>query len=312
MTRILLTGATGQVGWELEQALRPIGAVVAPSRGACDLARPDTLARVVDDARPDIIVNCAAYTAVDKAEQETSLAFTVNADAPAELAKAGRRHGALFVHYSTDYVFDGRKDGAYAEEDAPGPLGAYGRSKLAGEMAVRESGADYLVFRTSWVYGARGSNFLRTILRLALEREQLRVVADQTGAPTWSRPVAEITVAALQLDLARRAAGTFESAVLHLTAAGSTSWHGFASAIVARASALGVALMCREVVPIETRDYPLPAPRPTNSRLSNAALVKRYGLEMPQWETSLGLCLSEWAALRDSGARAVDEDEARR
>lgn len=293
MSTILLIGGSGQVGWELARALMPLGTLVIPDRGQCDLATPQTLSNAVDEVRPDVIVNAAAYTAVDKAEEEPALAMTVNADAPAELAKAARRHGALLVHYSTDYVFDGRKQGPYTEEDLPNPLGAYGRSKLAGDCAVREVGADHLIFRSSWVYAARGKNFLRTMLRLAGEREQLRVVADQVGAPTWARLIAETTLLVLQQDLARRRKGRFEGGVINLTAAGSTSWHGFASAIIAAARARGAPMKCREVVPIATLDYLLPAPRPANSRLAGAKLAQRYELQMPAWEACMHLCLDE-------------------
>lgn len=297
--RILLTGATGQVGWELARTLLPLGTVMIADRATCDLARPQTLGTAIDAVRPDVIVNAAAYTAVDKAEEEPALAQAVNADAPGELAAAARRHGALLVHYSTDYVFDGGKAGPYEESDPADPLGAYGRTKLAGEQAVMESGADHIVFRTSWVYAARGRNFLRTILRLAGEREQLRVVADQFGAPTWARLIAETTALALQQDLASRREGAFFSEVVHLTAAGATSWHGFASAIVDTARALGMPLKCREVAAISTAEYPLPAPRPANSQLAGSRLGQRYGLQMPAWETCLQLCLAELCAAAD-------------
>ncbi len=293
MTRILLTGATGQVGWELARTLMPLGEVLAPERGQCDLARPESLGAVVDAVRPNVIVNAAAYTLVDKAEQEPDLAMTINAAAPAELAVAARRHGALLVHYSTDYVFDGTKSGPYLEEDPPRPASSYGRSKLAGEEAVRASGADHLILRTSWVFAARGKNFLKTILRLAGEREELRVVADQFGAPTWARLVAEVTALALQQDLTRRKNNRFESGTFHLTAAGETSWHGFASAIVEAARARGAMLKCRAIAPITTAGYPLPAARPANSRLSCARLAARYGLEMPRWERCMHLCLAK-------------------
>jgi len=293
MTRILLTGATGQVGWELARTLMPLGEVLAPERGQCDLARPESLGAVVDAVRPNVIVNAAAYTLVDKAEQEPDLTMTINAAAPAELAVAARRHGALLVHYSTDYVFDGTKSGPYLEEDPPRPASSYGRSKLAGEEAVRASGADHLILRTSWVFAARGKNFLKTILRLAGEREELRVVADQFGAPTWARLAAEVTALALQQDLTRRKNNRFESGTFHLTAAGETSWHGFASAIVEAARARGATLKCRAIAPITTAGYPLPAARPANSRLSGARLAARYGLEMPRWERCMHLCLAE-------------------
>lgn len=293
MTVVLLTGSRGQVGWELARTLMPLGRLVMPERAQFDLARPESLGALVDAVRPAVIVNAAAYTAVDKAEEEPDLAHAVNAGAPAELASAARRHGALLVHYSTDYVFDGTKSGPYSEEDAPRPSSVYGRTKLAGEEAVRASGAGHLIFRTSWVYAARGRNFLRTILRLAAEREELRVVADQVGAPTWARLIAEVTALALRQELPLRSKGGFEGGTFHLTAAGETSWHGFASAIVAAARKSGAALKCRAVVPITTAQYPLPATRPANSRLSGAKLAAHYGLEMPGWEYCLQQCLAE-------------------
>ena len=293
MLNILLLGANGQVGWELARTLMPLGRVIVPERNRCDLARPEQLTALVDALQPDVIVNAAAYTAVDKAEQEVNLAMAVNAEAPGALATAARRHGALLVHYSTDYVFDGTKAGAYSETDTPNPRSVYGRSKLAGEQAVRAAGADHLIFRTSWVYAARGKNFLRTILRLSGEREELRIVADQFGAPTWSRLIAEVTALALQQDLARRKTGAFDSGTFNLTAAGKTSWHGFASAIVSAAQAHGAASMCRTVVPITTAEYPLPAARPANSRLSGARLAERYALQMPEWDSCMQLCMAE-------------------
>jgi dTDP-4-dehydrorhamnose reductase len=296
MSTVLLTGAGGQVGWELARALMPLGTVVMPGRERCDLARPETLAKLVDEVRPQIIVNAAAYTAVDQAEKEPDLAMTVNADAPGELAAAGRKHGALLVHYSTDYVFDGRKAAPYLEDDPPNPLGAYGRSKLAGEEAIRAAGGDFLIFRTSWVYSARGRNFARTILRLAGELKTLQVVDDQVGAPTWARLVAETTALALHRDLALRRRGAFQSGLLNLTASGATSWHGFASAIVSAARERNAPLKCREVAPIPTAKYPLLARRPANSRLYCGMLKVRYGLAMPSWETGLRLVMDELGA----------------
>ena len=292
-TRILLLGSSGQIGWELARTLMPVGHVIAPERSQFDLANPATLTTLIDASQPHVIVNAAAYTAVDKAEHETSLAMTVNGRAPGVLATAACRHGALLVHYSTEYVFDGAKTGAYSEADAPSPGSAYGRSKLSGEEAVRAAGADHLIFRTSWVYAARGKNFLRTILRLAGEREELRVVADQFGAPTWARLIAEVTALTLHKELARRESGESGSGTFNLTAAGDTTWHGFASAIVAAARARGARLKCRAVVPITTAEYPLPAPRPANSRLSGAKLAQRYALEMPGWDCCMQLCLAE-------------------
>jgi dTDP-4-dehydrorhamnose reductase len=243
----------------------------------------------LDEVRPDVIVNAAAYTAVDKAESEPELAHAVNAVAPALLAQEAARRGALLIHYSTDYVYDGAKAAPYVESDKTNPLGAYGRSKLAGEEGIRASGCDHLIFRTSWVYAARGANFLRTILRLAAEREELRIVMDQIGAPTWARLIAEATALALRQALAERRHGRFESGLFHLACAGETSWHGFASAIVAGRSGLRV----KTVTPITTADYPLPAPRPANSRLDTSAFRARFGLALPDWRDCLPLCLEE-------------------
>jgi dTDP-4-dehydrorhamnose reductase len=286
---ILLTGKNGQVGWELQRALLPLGSVAAFGHRELDLADAAAVRRKLDEVRPDAIVNAAAYTAVDKAESEAELANAVNAAAPALLAQEAARRGALLIHYSTDYVYDGAKAAPYVETDRTNPLGAYGRSKLAGEAGIRASGCDHLIFRTSWVYAARGANFLRTILRLAAEREELRIVADQVGAPTWSRLIAEATAHALRQAMQERSGGTFDSGVFHLAAAGETSWHGFAAAIVAGRGGLRV----KTVTPITTADYPLPAARPANSRLDTAAFRARFGLALPDWRDCLQLCLEE-------------------
>ena len=291
MTTLLLLGASGQIGHELARTLEPLGNVVIPPRTSYDFTDPDSLRALVDAARPDAIVNAAAYTAVDRAESDPSAATALNAEAPARLALAAKACGALLVHYSTDYVFDGAKSTPYDEDDAPSPRSVYGRTKLAGEHAIRASGADHLVFRTSWVYSARGHNFLLTMLRLASEREALRVVDDQIGAPTWARTIAEATAAALVQELERRRA--FKSAILNLTASGATSWHGFASAIVAGARARGALIKSQEVVPIATADYPTAAQRPANSRLAGEKLRERYGLVLPAWQEALQLCLDE-------------------
>ena len=286
---ILLTGKNGQVGWELQRALLPLGRVAAFGHGELDLADPGAVRRKLDEVRPEVVVNAAAYTAVDKAESEPEQANAVNAAAPALLAQEAARRGALLAHYSTDYVYDGAKAAPYVESDKTNPLGAYGRSKLAGEEGIRASGCDHLIFRTSWVYAARGANFLRTILRLAAEREELRIVMDQIGAPTWARLIAEATALALRQALAERRHGRFESGLFHLACAGETSWHGFASAIVAGRSGLRV----KTVTPITTADYPLPAPRPANSRLDTSAFRARFGLALPDWRDCLPLCLEE-------------------
>ena len=297
--RILLTGAEGQIGWELRRALAPLGTVTALDRRGLDLAHAEAIRARVTEFDPQIIVNAGAYTAVDKAEAEPELAMAVNAAAPAVLAEEARRRGAALVHYSTDYVFDGEKDGPYVEDDAPRPLGAYGRSKLAGEQAVRTSGAPHLVFRTSWIYAARGRNFLLTLLRLAREREELRVVSDQFGAPTWAREVADATARVLarcaaEPDGPARAIGRL-GGLYHLTAAGRTSWHGFASAILEHVARLP-GVRAKRVTPIPTREYPTPAARPRNSVLSNARLAQHFGVTLPDWSASLPLCLAEAAA----------------
>jgi len=286
---ILLTGKNGQVGWELARTLLPLGRVAAFDHAGLDLADAGALRRTLDEVRPDVIVNPAAFTAVDKAESEPEQANAVNAAAPALLAQEAARRGALLIHYSTDYVYDGAKAAPYVETDPTGPLGAYGRSKLAGEVGVQVSGADHLIFRTSWVYAARGANFLRTILRLAAEREELRIVADQVGAPTWARLLAEATALALRQALAERRHGRFGSGLFHLACAGETSWHGFASAIVAGRGGLRV----KVVTPIATAEYPTPAKRPANSRLDTTAFRARFGLALPDWRDCLQLCLEE-------------------
>lgn len=280
MKRILLTGKNGQVGWELQRTLAPLGEVVAYNRTELDLADRDRLIAVIRDTKPDIIVNAAAYTAVDQAESDTAMAMAINAIAPGILAEEAKRLDALLVHYSTDYVFDGRKDGAYTEDDAPNPLNAYGRSKLVGEQAIAAAGGRHLILRTSWVFGNRGRNFLRTMLRLAAERDELRIVDDQFGAPTWSRMIAEAT--ALALARSAPAQGLF-----HLASRGETSWFGFAERIFALADASRPRL-----TPCTSADYPLPAQRPANSRLDSGRLAREAGLELPDWADALALCLS--------------------
>jgi dTDP-4-dehydrorhamnose reductase len=290
---ILLTGATGQVGWELQRTLASLGRVVAPGHAEFDLSRPETLAAAVRVIKPDLIVNPAAYTAVDKAESEQALAYAVNAEAPLALAKEARRLRITLVHYSTDYVFDGSQTGAYVENDRPSPLGVYGASKLAGEELVQASGADHLILRTSWVYAARGKNFLLTMQRLARERDKLSVVADQFGAPTWARSIAEATAQMLALWLAPGATAEDRkrlSGVYHMTCGGRTSWHGFAEAILQDMQARGESIPALKA--ISTAEYPTPAQRPANSVLSNEKLERSFGIRMPNWDTALMLCLA--------------------
>jgi len=292
--KILVTGANGQVGWELARTLLPLGDVIAVDRSQADLSDLDGLRRMLQAHRPDVIVNAAAYTAVDKAETEQDLAFLVNGQAPGVLAEEAKKTGALLVHYSTDYVFDGGKDSVYTEQDATNPLNVYGASKLAGEKAIQDAGADHLILRTTWVYTARGHNFLKSILRLAAEREELKIVADQVGAPTWARLIAETTAHVVRQSQLERRQGQFDSGIYNLTSAGETSWHGFAEAIVEYARRQGNQnLKTRNIHPIPTTDYPLPATRPANSRLSVAKLEQHFGLQMPNWETAMRLCMQE-------------------
>jgi dTDP-4-dehydrorhamnose reductase len=286
---ILLTGVNGQVGFELARTLQGLGRVVAVDRAGLDLGDLDQIRRVVREVKPSLIVNPAAYTAVDKAESDVDAAMRANGEAPGVLAEEAKRLNAALVHYSTDYVFDGTKDGAYVEDDAVNPQNIYGKSKLAGEQAIAASGCDHLIFRTSWVYGARGKNFLLTMLRLGAERDELSVVADQIGAPTWS-----VTIAALTANvLAQSMSGADDwwaekSGVYHLTASGSTSWHGFAQAI------FDISDLPKKpnVKAIPASSYPTPAARPANSRMSNDKLASTFGVRAPDWQDALRLCLA--------------------
>lgn len=283
--RILLTGSNGQVGWELQRTLATLGTVIAPSSRELDLAQPDSIRRLVRELKPQLIVNPAAHTAVDKAESEHDLAYAVNAVAPGVLAEETQRLGATLLHYSTDYVFDGTLSRPYSEADTPAPLSVYGQSKLEGEQAIAASSCAHLILRTSWVYGLRGRNFLLTMQKLMAERAELNIVSDQIGAPTWSRTIAEASaqiVAQLRMDPRR----TREvSGIYNLTCAGHTSWHGFASAI-ARLTGSNCQLNA-----IPTSAYPTPAARPANSVLAHDKLTLTFGLHMPNWETALQLCL---------------------
>jgi dTDP-4-dehydrorhamnose reductase len=291
--KLVLTGANGQLGWELRRSLAALGDIAAPDRSQLDLARPEHVAAAVRDLHPAVIVNAAAYTAVDKAEEESGLAMTVNGTAAGVLAEEARRAGTLLVHYSTDYVFDGAKDAPYEEEDPPRALNSYGRSKLAGEIAIRQAGCDHLILRTSWLYAARRQNFLRTMLRLARERDELRVVADQFGAPTWAREVADATGRILQRAIAERGAGSFQSGTFHLASAGTATWHGFAAAILDEALRLSLLQRPPRLTAISTADYPLPAARPRNSRLDCGRVKTRYGVRLPDWREGVARCLAE-------------------
>lgn len=297
MRTILLTGKDGQIGWELQRTLMPLGRVVAVGKRELELTDRNAVRDMIRESRPDIIVNAAAYTAVDQAERETELALAVNAVAPGVMAEEAVRMGSLLVHYSTDYVFDGAKSEPYVESDQPNPLNAYGRSKLAGEEAIRATEVRHLIFRTSWIYGMRGNNFLRTILRLAGDRDELRVVVDQFGAPTWSRLVAEATAQLLAQWVAPRSEAMYGDIrrTYHLTASGSTSWHGFARTILARGCLLypDLPIKARRVEAISATEYFAPVRRPGNSRLNCNALQQASGLILPDWDVCLERCLQE-------------------
>ena len=292
--KILLLGKNGQVGWELQRALAPLGALVALDRAGADGLRGDLedldgLARTVRKLAPDVVVNAAAYTAVDKAETDVERARRINAEAPGVLAEAAAAVGALLVHYSTDYVFDGSGDKPWREDSPTGPLSVYGRTKLAGEEAIRASACRHLIFRTSWVHAARGGNFARTMLRLGAERERLTVIADQIGAPTGADLIADVSAHAIRASLASPAlCGTY-----HLVADGETSWHGYARFVIETARELGVSLKVEEIAPIATRDYPTAAARPLNSRLDTQRLRSAFGLHLPDWRDGVARMLRE-------------------
>ena len=304
--RILLTGKKGQVGAQLAALLPTLGEVVAFDRHELDLLNPDQLRRAIRDVQPDMIVNAAAYTSVDQAEREEKQAHIINVDAPALMAEEAKRIGALLVHYSTDYVFDGSSSLPYAETDQPNPLNVYGKTKLAGEEAIRAIGASHLIFRTAWVYGTSGRNFLLTILRLATEREELKVVCDQFGAPTWSHEIAEGTARVLrQLSQQGREAISKFGGIYHMTAAGKTSWFEFASVILEHASRMprgvswfegttkGQPLVTRRVTAITTDEYATLARRPAYSVLSNSHLKQDFGLELTDWSLQLHAVFAE-------------------
>jgi len=290
---ILLFGKNGQVGWELQRALAPLGTVIALDRHSRDyggdLQDLAGIAASIDAIAPDVIVNAAAYTAVDKAEAEPELADCINHQAVAVMAQAAKRTSALLVHYSTDYVFDGSGQELWVETDATAPLSVYGQTKWAGEQAIINSGCAHLIFRTSWVYAARGNNFAKTMLRLAAEREALNVISDQIGAPTGADLIADISAHAIRITLQNpRLAGVY-----HLAAQGETSWHGYAEWVIATARAQGRALKVRTINPIPTTQYPTPATRPQNSRLNTEKLRRNFGLVLPQWQDGVKRMLDE-------------------
>lgn len=292
MSRILLTGKNGQVGWELQRSLALFGDVVALDADEMDLADPDAIRRTVRDINPDVIVNPAAYTAVDKAEDDAELAMAVNGVAPGVLAEEALRLGAVLVHFSTDYVFDGSKSAPYTEDDAPNPQSVYGRTKLAGEEAIRAIGCKHLILRTSWVYGVHGGNFVKTILRLAKERPELRIVGDQFGAPTWARDLAQATLSALT-RWQEKSWDDGLGGLYHLTAGGRTNWHHYAEEIVRLARAYDAALAAKspDIHAIATHEYPVPAKRPVNSVLANDKIGNAFGIKLPAWQDSLAECM---------------------
>ena len=299
--RILITGDGGQVGDALKLTLAPFGELFAPTLSELDFTDTESIRRIMREYRPRWVVNAAAHTAVDKAESEPELAFAINATGPAILAEEAKKLGATLVHYSTDYVFDGSKKTPWVESDAPSPLNVYGASKLAGELALTRSGVPHLTFRTSWVYGATGKNFVRSILKFAREREHLRIVADQHGAPTWSFELARLTAHAIKM-LERRAAEAKcslheavapASGIYHATGGGDTTWYGFTGQSIAELQKLKPELKLATVEPISTAEYPTPAKRPMNSLLDCSKLERALGWRMPDWRESLAAVVTE-------------------
>ena len=290
--KILVTGKNGQVGFELMRSLAPLGKVIGVDFEDCDLSQSAAINALLDKVRPDVIVNPAAYTAVDKAESEPTVAHAVNAQAPKVLALYASKRNIPIVHFSTDYVFDGNKEGAYVEDDPVGPSSVYGKTKYLGEEAVRKSAAKYVILRTSWVFGAHGVNFLKTMLKLAQERDKLSIVADQFGAPTSARMLADVTaeiVRQLLEEGAYKKYGTY-----HLVAEGETSWHGYAQYVIEQANALGLQtkIAAKDVKPIPTKDYPMPAARPANSRLDTAKVKAMFGIALPSWQDEVGFVVA--------------------
>ncbi len=296
---ILLLGKRGQVGWELQRSLAPLGRIIALGLEECNLANADQVRSSVRAVKPALIVNAAAYTAVDKAESDQDLARAVNGIAPGILAEEAKKLGAWLVHYSTDYVFDGSKPEPYTEQDMPAPLSVYGATKLEGERAIQQAGCLHLILRTSWVFAARGANFVRTILRLAREREALKIVGDQYGAPTSAELLADVTALCMR-DL-MKSGGAARQGLYHVAAAGQTSWHGYATFVLEQALQLGYALRCHadNIESIPTDGYPLPARRPANSVMDTTKLRSEFGLCLPDWTYHVERMLKELLESRE-------------
>ena len=293
--RAVVLGCRGMVGFEVCRSLDALGDVIALDRTKTDLSDPRSLRTTVGALEPAVIVNAAAYTEVDKAESDRTTADRINGDAVAALAEVAERHRALLIHYSTDYVFDGSKDGAWTEDDATCPVNAYGESKLLGEQALAASAADWLCIRTSWVYASRGRNFVRTILRLAEERDELRVIDDQTGTPTAARNLADVTAQVVAGAIRERDEGRFASGLYHYSSAGRTTWHGVATEALdaARRIMPGRAFRAERIVPIASSEFVTAARRPANSLLSTARIERRFGVAAPDWRVPLGRCIEE-------------------
>ena len=292
--RILIVGDDGQVGWELQRTMATLGDVIAIGLNtkpiAIDLAEPDSIRKVVREIKPDWIINAAAYTAVDKAEEESELAMAVNGLAPGILAEEAKALGVPFIHYSTDYVFDGTATEPYKENSPTNPLNVYGKTKLAGEKAVEIVGGKYFIFRTSWVFGNRGHNFLITMRRLAQEREELKIVNDQYGAPTWCRHIAEATSQIVSQCMINPELVNKKRGLYHMSSAGKTTWYEFAKAIFDDMQKAGDKLVVKKVIPIATNEYPLAAVRPMFSELNNMKLSVEFGIFMPNWDTAKSMC----------------------
>jgi len=297
--KVLVLGCTGQVGWELRHRLACLGAVTGVDYPEVDFSKPDSIRKTLRAAGAAVIVNAAAYTAVDKAESEPELAMAINGTAPGVIAEEARRMGSILVHYSTDYVFDGSKQGPYVETDAPHPLNVYGKTKLAGDEAIQAAGGESLILRTSWVYGARGNNFLLTMLRLAREKEELRIVDDQIGSPTSSECIAQAT-ADILAQVLRPGGGGLQrrGGIYNLTCAGETSWFGFAQAFLIKRAVSAAP----RLIPITTSEFPRPAKRPANSRLSCQRVEETFGVLMPDWEDALALVLETLAEGAEQGS----------